>query len=130
MTRKMNPEIKTRWIEALRSGDYKQGKSILHNIYTDEFCCLGVLCDIVRDEVPGLEVEQHRASESFDGSEGYPPESVCNYVGIETGGGFRVHLKEEDNVQGLTSETVDVYYLNDALSWDFERIADSIERDL
>lgn len=40
----MNAEIKKKWIDALRSGEYKQGKSFLqkHNL----FCCLGVLCDL------------------------------------------------------------------------------------
>lgn len=41
----MNQEIKQRWIEALRSGEYKQGKKCLHAI-DGSFCCLGVLCDI------------------------------------------------------------------------------------
>lgn len=40
----MKPEIKTMWLEALRSGRYVQTTKALH----DEigFCCLGVLCDI------------------------------------------------------------------------------------
>lgn len=33
-----------RWVEALRSGEYKQGKHALHP--KDTFCCLGVACDI------------------------------------------------------------------------------------
>lgn len=40
----MNPDIKQRWIEALRSGDYKQGISGLRG--ENSFCCLGVLCDL------------------------------------------------------------------------------------
>lgn len=40
----MNTEIKTKWLEALRSGEYKQGKNMLR--HEDTFCCLGVLCDI------------------------------------------------------------------------------------
>lgn len=38
----MNPEVKKRWIEALPQ--YKQGTKVLR--YNDEFCCLGVLCDL------------------------------------------------------------------------------------
>ncbi len=41
----MNQEVKNRWIEALRSGEYKQGMAKLRTI-DDRFCCLGVLCDI------------------------------------------------------------------------------------
>ena len=41
----MNQEIKTKWINALRSGDYEQGQGALKN--TDgQYCCLGVLCDL------------------------------------------------------------------------------------
>jgi len=48
----MKPEIKEKWLAALRSGDYKQGEGRLH-ISKDEhhlFCCLGVLCDIYLKE--------------------------------------------------------------------------------
>jgi len=41
----MNKEIAKKWIEALRSGKYKQGKQILRSI-DDKYCCLGVLCDV------------------------------------------------------------------------------------
>lgn len=41
----MNPGIKARWVEALRSGEYKQGAGCLRT--TDDcFCCLGVLADL------------------------------------------------------------------------------------
>jgi len=42
----MNPEIKKQWVEALRSGRYTQGWRRLRN-QNDQYCCLGVLCDIV-----------------------------------------------------------------------------------
>lgn len=41
----MDTELKTRWVAALRGGDYKQGVNFLRN--GDNFCCLGVLCDII-----------------------------------------------------------------------------------
>ena len=41
----MKKEIADKWVEALRSGKYKQGKSALKK--DDSFCCLGVLCDII-----------------------------------------------------------------------------------
>jgi hypothetical protein len=41
----MDAELKTKWVEALRSGEYDQGKNALKS--TDgSFCCLGVLCDL------------------------------------------------------------------------------------
>lgn len=42
----MNQEIKAKWVAALRSGQYKQGKECLRN-EENHFCCLGVLCDII-----------------------------------------------------------------------------------
>jgi len=41
----MKEDVKNKWVEALRSGKYKQGKRCLRN-ENDEFCCLGVLCDL------------------------------------------------------------------------------------
>lgn len=40
----MNEEVKKLWVNALRSGKYKQAKSTLRNNYG--YCCLGVLCDL------------------------------------------------------------------------------------
>ena len=41
----MNAEIKARWVEALRSGKYQQGRAALRSL-EERFCCLGVLCDL------------------------------------------------------------------------------------
>lgn len=49
---KMNPEVKTRWLEALRSGKFKQGLKSLFSpasstdVGEGSYCCLGVLCEI------------------------------------------------------------------------------------
>ena len=42
----MNQEIKKKWVDALRSGKYKQGRGRLKA--SGKFCCLGVLCSVVR----------------------------------------------------------------------------------
>lgn len=41
----MNQEIKKQWVDALRSGKYKQTQSQLHD-RQGGYCCLGVLCDL------------------------------------------------------------------------------------
>jgi hypothetical protein len=41
----MKEDVKDKWIEALRSGKYKQGNQVLKS-KSGHFCCLGVLCDI------------------------------------------------------------------------------------
>lgn len=66
----VNVEVIEKWVEALESGDYKQGKGYLNapkvasgpfENKTDRlFCCLGVLCELaVAAEVipPGADVE-------------------------------------------------------------------------
>lgn len=41
----MKADLKRKWIKALRSGKYEQGRERLRSPHG--FCCLGVLCDIV-----------------------------------------------------------------------------------
>ena len=45
---KMNPEVKEKWVAALRSGEYEQGAGRLRS-HDSKFCCLGVLYDIAGD---------------------------------------------------------------------------------
>lgn len=47
--RKLNPEVKEKWVAALRSGQYTQGRNALQT-EDHKFCCLGVLCDLYRTE--------------------------------------------------------------------------------
>ena len=65
----MNPTIKQKWVEALRSGKYEQGQWKLTRIddYTDimgegkeKFCVLGVLCDIALREGVNIELNYER----------------------------------------------------------------------
>lgn len=45
----MKKEVAKAWVEALRSGKYKQGKGWLRQEepgVEPTFCCLGVLCDL------------------------------------------------------------------------------------
>jgi hypothetical protein len=41
----MEKALKQKWLEALRSGKYKQGRFALRT-KIDDYCCLGVLCDV------------------------------------------------------------------------------------
>lgn len=42
----MQAEMKIRWLEALRSGKYVQGKEYLRD-KNDQYCCWGVFCDLL-----------------------------------------------------------------------------------
>ena len=46
----MDPKVKQAWIDALRSGKYKQARKRLYRQETKGYCCLGVLCDIAKPE--------------------------------------------------------------------------------
>ena len=46
---RINPDIKERWLTALRSGEYVQAEGELRR--GDGFCCLGVLCDILSEDL-------------------------------------------------------------------------------
>ena len=46
----MNPDVKAKWLTALRSGEYKQGAMRLYKKRNDSYCCLGVLCDLYGKE--------------------------------------------------------------------------------
>lgn len=55
--KKLDPVLKAKWLAALRSGNYTQGQNALIRIKesTREYCCLGVLCDVlVKDNYPGI----------------------------------------------------------------------------
>ena len=67
----MTPELKSKWLAALRSGKYQQGHETLHPTF-DRFCCLGVLCDVagyewrpVYDE-SGTEIQRYNCAAGED----------------------------------------------------------------
>ena len=80
----MNKEAKQKWIEALRSGMYTQGKCSLKNT-DNNYCCLGVLVEVFEKHY-GLKFDQkinasYNAMEfgSF-GSVAAPPELVIDWI--------------------------------------------------
>lgn len=42
----MDKKLKAKWLKALRSGKYKQGKGVLRTA-DNRFCCMGVLVDVM-----------------------------------------------------------------------------------
>lgn len=87
---KMREDIKARWLSALRSGKYKQGRDVLHNKTTDTFCCLGVLCDLAAQDGIVDEKQVNSASDEsgftwtdYDGSIYYLPRVVSRWAGLD-----------------------------------------------
>jgi hypothetical protein len=42
----VNPKLKAKWVKALRSDKFKQGREDLYNPHDQTHCCLGVLCRV------------------------------------------------------------------------------------
>jgi hypothetical protein len=89
----VNRDVKTRWLEALRSGEYAQDTGMLHRRYgaddVDSYCCLGVLCALA--ERAGV-VERYAADGSFayrsvvnhdDRSSNFLPLAVRDWAGLD-----------------------------------------------
>jgi hypothetical protein len=70
----MKAELKQKWVEALRSGKYKQGRSVLKNT-EGRMCCLGVLLDIETPDgwdaratqIPGEVGHYHHQNGNYSG---------------------------------------------------------------
>lgn len=78
----MKKDIAEKWVAALRSGDYKQGILNLRN-HKDEFCCLGVLCEIM-----GVEKEFSGNRYLYDGCGAGIMSSVRILTGIKSDLGY------------------------------------------
>lgn len=137
----MNSRVKAKWVEALRSGEYKQTHDGRLKI-DDCYCTLGVLCD--------LYVKENNAS--WDLNEGYTirddekvmvktytlfgenafiPKKVAKWAGID---GIDVALKVPYDNFGEPSEYDEslesISNLNDSFGIDFKEFADLIEQQL
>ena len=124
MPEKMVPEVKAKWLAALRSGDFKQGQGSLHTIEPvvgERFCCLGVLCKLAADEgVIPAPIRSDFARKNwvvYDGAASLLPKSVSRWSGIADGfgayGESGLATLANDNDAGMT----------------FPEIADIIERE-
>jgi hypothetical protein len=83
MSERMDPDVKAKWITALRSGKYRQGTGALHNLTKDEFCCLGVLCDLaVQADVEVVDGVVGDDYATYDGEASYLPLSVRQWAGL------------------------------------------------
>jgi len=127
--------IKDEWLAALRSGKYEQGRYRLRT--ENQYCCLGVLCDILKEKVDGewvrcVEPPLGNSENTLDGKEQW-----CFQVGKQettTGGALP---KEVAKHVGLPTDNLTIMYLphfslsdlNDSGA-SFDKIAEAIEKNL
>lgn len=77
----MDPKVKTKWLRALRSGKYKQGRSALRTP-KDGFCCLGVLCDLHAKATGGKWEKDELGRYRYLGEAELPPQAVAEWAGF------------------------------------------------
>ena len=111
--------MKKRWVKALRSGDYEQGRGALHSA-DGKFCCLGVLCDI---EIEG-DWELDSGAHSYDLPYGK------EYASFELPRAFRKEKKISIGNQDTLMDLNDGDGFKGTEGKSFEEIADWIEEKL
>jgi len=116
----MNADIKARWVAALRSGDYKQGRATMRQRTPDgdTFCCLGVLSDLA---VKGGVCEWEAFNEKTYGINdisGSLPTKVMEWAGLDYCNPW------------LDSIALDAIRANDGDKLTFNEIATAIEENL
>ena len=105
----MNSKWKQRWLEALRSGDYAQGKFMLKRP-EDRYCCLGVLCDIYSKENKGEWSKSHFVY-GGEVSRNYLPKNLSKYLGITKA--------QESRLSSLNDEGVSFRTIADIIEEEF-----------
>lgn len=131
----MNKELVKDWVAALRSGDYQQGRQALRN-KDNEFCCLGVLCDISK-EILSLDWELNSDEEVYtmEKNEGVLPDSVWEYLGKDTDSKVTISITNSKIpkivIDSLLFPLSSIYLvtLNDQYKLSFNQIADIIEEE-
>ncbi len=117
-----NTENITKWVEALRSGDFEQGKGALRDA-SGKYCCLGVACEIS----PVVELREHEyhaipnyvsKTDDRDYSQATLPAAVREWLGVEAS---NPHVTDDHGIEHALATW------NDVEEADFDKIADLIE---
>ena len=132
----LKPAVKKKWLKALRSGEFQQGRGRLRDWKEDGsrcYCCLGVLAEITKSEkhtgrcdaaLNGVNLLSGAMAEFAGfGSDISPSVPVAI---------ARKHIKDEKMVNLFDSmerdsEQVELWKLNDRYRIDFAGLADIIE---
>lgn len=134
----MNPTVKQKWLQALRSGEFEQAHGELKQrretskgkpeSYTYKFCCLGVLCELHRQMHEGLEWEPPKETptgERYLDNYEELPQQVAEWAGLNKD----VPIEIDDDI-------IPIYLVNDGMpeagirGHSFMEIAEIIEGQL
>jgi hypothetical protein len=114
----MQAELKQKWIEALRSGKYEQGRGQLRDA-SNRYCCLGVLADVCgvewaqntqRKYYPKGEVHIFYINSEPDNPDSYSDRTLSpkfqDQVGLD-GGQHHCLLAMNDNLRRTFNDIAD-----------------------
>lgn len=108
----MNRENATKWVAALRSGDYEQGRSALN--YNGRYCCLGVACEVAIEAGVAVRRQEFWNGEvRYDNENSALPRRVREWLSAEA---------DDPLLNGHAA-----IHRNDPLGQSFEEIAQAIE---
>lgn len=121
----MNKVVAEKWVEALRSGKYKQGRGYLGDLSGEDasFCCLGVLCELaVAEGVITRSCDGKRLA--YDDNITSLPKSAVAWAGMRNCVGY---VERSDMGMTALGNGFDLITLNDDGS-SFDEIASMIEQ--
>lgn len=128
----MNQEVKTKWLAALRSGEYEQGREQLHyqSKSRESFCCLGVLCDLAFKE--GVVTRHQYDDEVRYGDVPDPYGDVPDPYGVREGEANYLppEVQEWAGLRRNPATEAGVLSIRNDEGWSFDRIANLIEKQL
>lgn len=83
-------EVRQCWIEALESGEYRQGKRYLHTVEeidgetVNKYCCLGVATDLYQKYVGGLKEWHKYGVIVYEGQPRLASQKVVDWLGLQS----------------------------------------------
>jgi hypothetical protein len=113
-----------KWIERLETTNEKQGKGLLCRVNDDnskEYCCLGILCEVAKENDIAIEVGVYNGRVTYDHKTALPPQEVLDWLGVPKGA-TNVLVRTDDNKEETAS------WLNDGCSYSFPEIAASLRK--
>lgn len=122
-----------KWVNALRSGEFKQATDLLARNVNGElnFCCLGVACETALTNGVEMTVEVDDFSKTYDHHGSLLPHAVIEWLGLSdkpTVAWESVPDEVERYMSGYGTH-VSLNSLNDRANATFEQIADAIEKE-
>lgn len=143
---RLRKSVRRRWVEALRSGEYPQATGVLAEVDGDRvvgYCCLGVLCELAKDEVPfdTVAVRTHAVNvgdgrsiyveaRTYNGAATMPPREVAEWAGSEQPRYEEWRVRRPETENGLVGAAHPWLANENDSGLSFEQIADLIENDL